>query len=55
MWVEEALAAGKLKLVVCTSSLDLGIDFSPVDTIIQVGGPKGISRFMRYKPDRQGS
>lgn len=47
MWVEEALAAGKLKLVVCTSSLDLGVDFGPVDTIIQVGGPKGISRFMQ--------
>lgn len=46
-WVEEALSAGKLKLVVCTSSLDLGVDFSPVETIIQVGGPKGISRFMQ--------
>ena len=47
MWVEKALNAGKLKLVVCTSSLDLGVDFSPVETIIQVGGPKGISRFMQ--------
>jgi len=47
VWVEEALVAGKLKLVVCTSSLDLGVDFGPVDTIIQVGGPKGISRFMQ--------
>lgn len=47
VWVEEALSAGKLKLVVCTSSLDLGVDFSPVETIIQVGGPKGISRFMQ--------
>jgi len=47
IWVEEALNAGKLKLVVCTSSLDLGVDFSPVDTIIQVGGPKGISRFLQ--------
>ena len=47
IWVEEALAAGKLKLVVCTSSLDLGVDFGPVDTIIQVGGPKGVSRFMQ--------
>jgi len=46
-WVEEALSAGKLKLVVCTSSLDLGVDFSPVETIIQVGGPKGVSRFMQ--------
>ena len=47
VWVEEALSAGKLKLVVCTSSLDLGVDFSPVETIIQVGGPKGVSRFMQ--------
>jgi len=47
IWVEDALAAGKLKLVVCTSSLDLGVDFSPVDTIIQIGGPKGISRFLQ--------
>lgn len=44
-WVEEALHGGKLKLVVCTSSLDLGVDFRPVETIIQVGGPKGVSRF----------
>jgi ATP-dependent Lhr-like helicase len=47
MWVEDALNAGKLKLVVCTSSLDLGVDFTPVETIIQVGGPKGISRFLQ--------
>jgi len=47
IWVEEALNEGKLKLVVCTSSLDLGVDFSPVETIIQVGGPKGISRFLQ--------
>jgi ATP-dependent Lhr-like helicase len=47
MWVEEALNEGKLKLVVCTSSLDLGVDFSPVETIIQIGGPKGISRFLQ--------
>ncbi len=46
-WVEDALSEGKLKLVVCTSSLDLGVDFSPVETIIQVGGPKGISRFLQ--------
>ncbi|MEX0882036.1 MAG: ligase-associated DNA damage response DEXH box helicase, partial [Cyclobacteriaceae bacterium] len=44
-WVEEALHLKKLKLVVCTSSLDLGVDFRPVDTVIQVGGPKGVSRF----------
>lgn len=46
-WVEDALHEGKLKLVVCTSSLDLGVDFRPVDTVIQVGGPKGISRFFQ--------
>lgn len=46
-WVEEALHRKKLKLVVCTSSLDLGVDFRPVDTVIQVGGPKGVSRFMQ--------
>lgn len=44
-WVEEALHTGKLKLVVCTSSLDLGVDFRPVDTVIQIGSPKGVARF----------
>ncbi len=47
IWVEDALNEGKLKLVVCTSSLDLGVDFKPVETIIQIGGPKGISRFIQ--------
>ena len=46
-WVEDALHEGKLKLVVCTSSLDLGVDFRPVDVVVQVGGPKGISRFQQ--------
>ena len=46
-WVEDALHAGILKLVVCTSSLDLGVDFRPVETVIQVGSPKGISRFLQ--------
>lgn len=46
-WVEDALHEEKLKLVVCTSSLDLGVDFRPVDTVIQVGGPKGVSRFFQ--------
>ncbi len=46
-WVEEALHEGILKLVVCTSSLDLGVDFRPVETVIQVGSPKGISRFLQ--------
>jgi ATP-dependent helicase Lhr and Lhr-like helicase len=46
-WVEEALHHKQLHLVVCTSSLDLGVDFRPVDTVIQVGGPKGVSRFVQ--------
>lgn len=46
-WVEENLHDEKLKLVICTSSLDLGVDFRPVDTVIQVGSPKSISRFMQ--------
>jgi ATP-dependent Lhr-like helicase len=46
-WVEDALHEGKLKAVICTSSLDLGVDFRPVETIIQVGSPKGVSRFMQ--------
>ncbi|MEP4092705.1 ligase-associated DNA damage response DEXH box helicase [Reichenbachiella sp.] len=46
-WVEDALNMGKLKLVICTSSLDLGVDFRPVDMVIQVGSPKGVSRFFQ--------
>jgi ATP-dependent Lhr-like helicase len=46
-WVEEQLHAGKLKAVVCTSSLDLGVDFRPVETVIQVGSPKGVARFLQ--------
>ena len=46
-WVEQALHAEALKVVVCTSSLDLGVDFRPVDTVIQVGSPKGVARFMQ--------
>lgn len=44
-WVEESLHAGRLKVVVCTSSLDLGVDFRPVETVVQIGSPKGVSRF----------
>ncbi len=47
VWVEEALHEKKLKVVVCTSSLDLGVDFHPVETIIQVGSPKGVARFIQ--------
>ena len=46
LWVEEALHEGKLKAVVCTASLDLGVDFRPVETVIQVGSPKGVARFL---------
>jgi ATP-dependent helicase Lhr and Lhr-like helicase len=46
-WVEDALHEGILKAVVCTSSLDLGVDFRPVETVIQVGSPKGVSRFLQ--------
>ncbi|MBK7038204.1 MAG: ligase-associated DNA damage response DEXH box helicase [Bacteroidetes bacterium] len=44
-WVEENLHSGNLKAVICTSSLDLGVDFRPVDTVIQIGSPKGVARF----------
>lgn len=43
-WVEDRLYEGKLKAVVCTSSLDLGVDFRPVETVIQIGSPKGVAR-----------
>ena len=46
-WVEQALDAGKLKAVVCTSSLDLGVDFRPVESVVQIGGPKGVARFVQ--------
>ncbi len=46
-WVEESLHTGKLKAVVTTASLDLGVDFRPVDTVIQVGSPKGVARFLQ--------
>ncbi|MEJ7589717.1 MAG: helicase-related protein, partial [Ferruginibacter sp.] len=57
MWVEDNLHTGKLKAVVCTASLDLGVDFRPVDTVIQVGSPKGVARFLQragrsgHRPD----
>jgi ATP-dependent Lhr-like helicase len=47
LWVEDALHTEKLKAVVCTASLDLGVDFRPVDTVIQVGSPKGVARFLQ--------
>lgn len=46
-WVEDQLHLGKLKAVICTSSLDLGVDFRPVETVVQVGSPKGVARFLQ--------
>src|SRR5690606_35720694 len=37
----------RLKAVVCTSSLDLGVDFKPVDTVMQIGSVKGVARFLQ--------
>ncbi len=45
--VEGAMAAGKLRAVVCTSSLDLGVDWGDVDLVINVGAPKGCSRLLQ--------
>ena len=47
VWVENAIKNEELKVVVCTSSLDLGVDFAPVETIVQIGGPKGVARFLQ--------
>ncbi len=46
-WVENGLRDGKLRAVVCTSSLDLGVDFTAVDRVIQVGSPKGVARLLQ--------
>ncbi len=46
-FIEEAISEGILKAVVCTSSLDLGVDFKPVDCVIQIGSAKGIARFLQ--------
>ncbi len=46
-WVEAGLKEGKLKAVVATSSLDLGVDFSPVDRVLQIGSPKGVARLLQ--------
>lgn len=55
--VEDALAAGAIRAVVATSSLDLGVDFAEVDQVIQIGSPKGVSRLIQragrsgHRPD----
>jgi ATP-dependent Lhr-like helicase len=46
-WVENGLRTGQLRCVVATSSLDLGVDFSPVDRVLQVGSPKGVARLLQ--------
>ena len=46
-WVEDALHDGRVRAVVCTASLDLGVDFRPVDAVVQIGGPKGVSRMIQ--------
>lgn len=45
--VEQHLREGSLKCVVCTSSLDLGVDFEPVAQVIQIGSPKGVARLLQ--------
>jgi len=46
-WVENGLKDGKLKAVVATSSLDLGVDFSPVERVLQIGSAKGVARLLQ--------
>ena len=46
-WVEAGLKQGQLKAVVCTSSLDLGVDFLPVERVLQIGSAKGIARLLQ--------
>ena len=45
--VESLMSSGKIDCVVATSSLDLGIDWGDVDLVVQIGSPKGISRFLQ--------
>ena len=46
-WVEAGLKTGSLRAVVCTSSLDLGVDFLPVERVLQIGSPKGVARLLQ--------
>jgi len=58
-WVEISLKSGALRAVVCTSSLDLGVDFLPVERVLQIGSPKGVARLLQragrsgHAPGRQ--
>jgi ATP-dependent Lhr-like helicase len=44
---EEGLKSGRLRLVVCTSSLDLGVDFAAVEQVFQIGSPRGVARLLQ--------
>ena len=46
-WVEDGLRNSALRAVVCTSSLDLGVDYAPVDQVLQIGSPKGVARLLQ--------
>lgn len=46
-WVEQGLKSGALKAVVATSSLDLGVDFLPVERVLQIGSAKGVARLLQ--------
>jgi ATP-dependent Lhr-like helicase len=46
-WVEAGLKTGSLKAVVATSSLDLGVDFLPVERVLQIGSAKGVARLLQ--------
>ncbi len=46
-WVEDGIRDGRLRCVVCTSTLDLGVDFTPVDRVLQVGSPKAVGRLIQ--------
>ncbi|MCP6237369.1 DEAD/DEAH box helicase, partial [Klebsiella pneumoniae] len=45
--VEGAMAQGRLRALVCTSSLDLGVDWGDIDLVVQMGAPKGSSRLLQ--------
>ncbi len=45
--VEDGLKGGRYRVVVATSSLDLGVDFAPVDLVMQIGSPKGVARLLQ--------
>lgn len=45
--VEDGLKTGRYRIVVATSSLDLGVDFAPVDLVMQIGSPKGVARLLQ--------